>query len=307
MAQRLRFDTGETAHANDSEETPAMIRSLAASLLGLSALLMLPGCYDSNEVVVAPHDVTPPAAPRGLYSVTGDGRVTLHWLGNTESDVAGYHVYQSPCSSGPDCPYDRTGTTSGTSFSVGPLPNGVTRFFAVSAFDLDGNESDLSYEDIYDTPRPAGFGATLSDFRAEPGASGWDFSAFVVRPFDDPRTDVYFSAGPTLQEMLVPDPAGTGIQDMGFASSLDAVDFAPGAGWSPYGGVELIVGHNYVVKTRDNHYAKFRVVGLGSQLVFDWAYQVDAGNRELRARPASTAEIGRDLRTNLDTRARRKG
>jgi hypothetical protein len=50
------------------------------------------------------------------------------------------------------------------------------------------------------------------------------------------------------------------------------------------------VGHCYVVWTRDDHYAKFRVTdiqpaagGVPDRVVFDWAYQVDPGNRELRA------------------------
>jgi hypothetical protein len=49
--------------------------------------------------------------------------------------------------------------------------------------------------------------------------------------------------------------------------------------------VEAIVGHCYIVWTHDNHFAKFRITSLDAQRVqFDWAYQVDPGNRELRAR-----------------------
>jgi len=259
------------------------------SLFGLVlAALLLPGCLDDNRIV-APRDVTPPAAPRGFYSVTGDTRVTLHWLANTESDVAGYRVYMSPCASGGGCPYDRIGTTAGTSFVAQGLANGVTRYYAVAAFDASGNESDLSYEDVYDTPRPAGTGAILHALQDHPTTSGWDFSAFAVRAWDDPRTDMYFSANASIDEMLTPDPTLTGIQDMGFASTLDAVDFAPPAGWSPTGSVELIVGHNYVVWTQDDHFAKFRVTGLGGQVVFDWAYQIDMGNGELRGRPVAPA------------------
>jgi len=275
-----------------------MMRWFATLPLVLAALA-LAGCYDDT----APRDVTPPAAPRGLNSVTGDGRVSLHWLENTEADVAGYNVYESDCSGGPGCPYRRVGTTTGTSLTVGALTNGVTQYFAVAAFDRAGNESDLSYDDIFDTPRPEGFGLVLADYHTTPATSGWDFSAFAIRPWDDARTDMYFSLG-SLNEMLVPDLA-TGIQDLGYGASLDAVDVAPSAGWSPTGGVELIVGHNYVVRTRDNHYAKFRVTGLGSGVTFDWAYQTAVGNRELRARPAApvaggsaTAPIASDLTPN---------
>ena len=262
-----------------------MLRPMSGLLL---AALLLPGCYD--DPTFGPHDVTPPAAPRGLYSVTGDGRVTLHWLANTEGDVAGYRVYMSPCATGGDCPYDPVGTTSGTVFSVPNLVNGVTRYYAVAAFDASGNESELSgdrsHEDVFDTPRPAGTGAVLSALQDKPLLSGWDFSAYTVRAWDDPRTDIYFSST-SFDEMLTPDPALTSIQDMGFAPTFDALDFAPPAGWSPTGTVELIVGHNYVVWTADDHFAKFRVTGLGGHVVFDWAYQVAGGNGELRARPVA--------------------
>ncbi len=256
----------------------------------LAAALLLPGCVDEG-----PRDLTPPAAPRGVYSVTGDGRVTLHWIANTERDVAGYRVYMSPCASGSDCPYDRTGTTAATVFTVTDLPNGVTRYYAVAAFDRAGNESDLSYEDIHDTPRPAGTGAVLNPLQDHPESSGWDFSAYGVRAWDDPRTDIYFSSNGSFAEMFTPDPALTSIQDMGFAPALDALDFAPPAGWSPTGSVELIVGHNYVVWTADDHYAKFRVTSLAGHVVFDWAYQIAPGNGELRGRPAGPARANGGL------------
>jgi hypothetical protein len=77
----------------------------------------------------------------------------------------------------------------------------------------------------------------------------------------------------------------TEIQDAGWAQSLDAVDFAPSAGWSPSGSVELVAGHCYVVWTHDDHYAKFRVTTVGPHRVqLDWAYQIDPGNRELGAK-----------------------
>jgi hypothetical protein len=88
--------------------------------------------------------------------------------------------------------------------------------------------------------------------------------------------------------MFVPD-FQTDIQDAGYASSLDAVDFAPNAGWSPTGSVELIVGHCYVVWTRDDHYAKFRVTEIRPPApgvpatVRLTGVPVDPGNRELRA------------------------
>ena len=251
-------------------------------LILLAVVALTAGCDDQTN----PRDVNPPAAPRGLYSVTGDGRVTLHWLSNTEGDVVGYRIYQSRCATCVDGPYDPVGTTSLTIFDVTGLADGVTRYFAVAAIDRAGNESALSYDDVFDTPRPEGFGRALSNASTAPATAGYDFSAYSVRPFDDPATDMYFSTSSGVSSMICPF-TDTDIQDAGYASSLDAVDVAPNAGWSPTGAVELIPGHCYVVWTFDNHYAKFRVTSLSaSQVSFDWAYQTDPGNPELRQKKA---------------------
>jgi hypothetical protein len=253
----------------------------AIAILLVVAALGLAGCNDTT----APRDVTPPAAPRGLFSVTGDGQVALAWFANTEGDVTGYRLYQSPCNSGPDCPYDRVGSTSGTQFVLPGLVNGVTRFYAISAVDQAGNESALSHEDVFDTPRPAGSG-TLNNFVNRLAGAAWDFSAFSAKSASDATADMFFGYDGRVYQMFTPDSL-TDIQDAGYATSLDAVDFAPEGGWSPSGSVELIPGHCYVVWTRDNNFAKFRVTGLAPTLVsFNWGYQTARGNPELRARPA---------------------
>jgi predicted small secreted protein len=265
---------------------------LAAAALGVA------GCNDSST---APRDVTPPAAPRGLFSVTGDHQATLSWLANTESDVAGYRVYEAPCASGSSCPYDRIGATAATQFNATGLTNGVTRFFAISAVDQAGNESALSFEDVFDTPRPAGSTA-LNNFVATAANSGWDFSAFAKVSFDDPAADILYGNNGSIAQMFAtlvlvqttPDTlyVPNDIQDAGYASSLDAIDFSPvgnNAGWSPTGTVELIPGHCYIVWTWDDHYAKFRVTGIsGNTVSMDWAYQTAKGNPELHARRTHT-------------------
>lgn len=258
-----------------------MNRALAI-LIG--AFVLLAGCDDTT----APRDLKPPAAPRGLYSTTGDHSVVLEWLPNTEHDVAGYRVYTSVCASGPECPYERIGTTTDTRYVVSGLANGATRYFAVAAYDYRGNESALSYEDVYDTPRPEGFGLVLRNALDSPETSGYDFSAYAILPFDDQGTDVYFATAGGVPYMFAPF-TDTDIQDAGYARTLDAVDYAPDAGWSPSGSVELILGHCYVVWTHDDHYAKFRVTAVSdTRVTVDWAYQVDTGNRELRQRATGT-------------------
>jgi hypothetical protein len=110
----------------------------------------------------------------------------------------------------------------------------------------------------------------------------------MTRASNDVATDVFYGYNGSIYQLFTRD-LQTDIQDMGWASNLDAIDFAPSAGWSPSGTVELIPGHCYVVWTRDDHYAKFRVTSLSSTaVVFDWAYQTDPANGELRAGKATS-------------------
>ncbi|HEY3215635.1 MAG TPA: hypothetical protein VGK93_04015 [Candidatus Eisenbacteria bacterium] len=259
----------------------------ATNLLLIVSAVGLAGCDDDPVVV---RDVFPPAAPRGVYTVTGDHQVFIYWLENTETDVAGYRIYEAPCATGRDCPYEPVGTTEGASFRVGGLTNGVTRYFGVTAYDRSGNESELSREILFDTPRPEGIDRILLNYLDSEAGSGYDFSASAIRRWDDLSTDMFFGYNGTVYQMFV--PSDTDIQDAGYGRDLDAVDFAPSGGWSPSGTVELIESHCYVVWTGDNHFAKFRVTdlraaepGVPARVVFDWAYQTDGGNRELRARP----------------------
>jgi hypothetical protein len=249
----------------------------------LLAALMVIGLTSCRDNTTAPHPA--PAAPRGLYSVTGDQSVTLHWLANTEGGLSGYRVYESTCAT--TCPYERIGSTASTSFQVTGLANGVTRFFAVTAVGPSGAESDLTYEIVYDTPRPAGVGAAMVNFRPDSASgTGWDFSAMQARHWVSPLADIVYSSVSGFHEIYAGD-AYTDIQDAGYATSLDAVDYAPAAGWSPTGAVEAIVGHCYVVWTRDNNFAKLRVTSANAgSVTFDWAYQTDPNNGELKARRA---------------------
>jgi len=247
--------------------------------------LLIAGCHDDR--IVAPR-LAPPAAPRGLHSVTGDHEVFLSWLANTEPGITGYRIYWGDCG-GTSCPYFPIGSSTTTSFVVTGLANGQTKFYAVSAVGPDGQESELSYDDVFDTPRPEGTGLVLTNYQSDSLHAGFEFATFTVRSYTSLFIDIFYGTSGSQPLMIAPF-SDTEIQDAGYGSSLDAVDFAPTAGWSPTGTVELIAGHCYIVWTHDNHYAKFRVTSLTpSRVVVDWAYQVAQGNRELRARPADGA------------------
>lgn len=224
-------------------------------------------------------DYTPPAMPRGVTSVTGDQEVYLYWYPNTEPDLVGYNIYVG---SEPEGYYTLIASTPSANFVDCGVTNGRTYYYAVSAYDDYGNESELSMDLVFDTPRPEGWGARLWDFHTFANDAGYDFATQLVLPYTDSRADIFFEIDEGLPFMWRGNE-NTDMQDFGFTNSIDDVDYAPEYGWIQMDWLELVDGHTYIVWTDDNHFAKFRVIQIGSSfLVFDWAYQLDRGNPELK-------------------------
>ena len=235
------------------------------------------GC-DRKERIIdvgggAPHTV------EDVYSVTGDEQVAVYWRENQESDIDHYRIYRNSSATGT---FTLIGEANHPPFIDTNVNNGQTYFYAVSAVDNDGRESiDLSFENVFDTPRPEGTGVTLTNSTTAPTTSGWDFSSMARRSDSDPLTDIYYSASGA--SFLITAATDVDIQDAGYVDLID-VDFGPpaNAGWSADGIVEAIPGHSYIVLTADNHYAKFHVVSRDAgDVVIDWAYQIDQDNPEL--------------------------
>lgn len=67
--------------------------------------------------------------------------VTLHWQANNELDLAGYKVYYGTVSREYDTVID---VGVNTFCRIGNLSEGIRYYFAVTAYDLAGNESDFS-------------------------------------------------------------------------------------------------------------------------------------------------------------------
>ncbi|RBY94391.1 hypothetical protein DQ244_03475 [Blastococcus sp. TBT05-19] len=86
----------------------------------------------SAVVQATPTDLTAPAVPTGLTAVRGDGRVTLTWTANGESDLAGYRVLRDGV---------QIATVTGTGYTVTGLVNDTGYDFALVAVDARGNAS----------------------------------------------------------------------------------------------------------------------------------------------------------------------
>lgn len=235
-------------------------------------------------------DDEPPAAPRGVFSMSGDGEVTIRWYPNGERDLAGYEVW-------------RSNTARDNYRKIAVLPphvteyvdkdvrNGITYFYAVLAFDEDGNQSDFSPEIVEDTPRPEGYNVTLQNYRINPNRAGFTFSraARGAVPWDrdgdgllDRDVDVFFGYDEEVNiPYLYSDHEDMFMQDLGYHDDFAEADVAPVKGYTTIS-VEMLEGHVYAFYTPDRHYAKIWVRRVSPEsLTFDWAYQEQRDNADL--------------------------
>lgn len=223
-------------------------------------------------------DSTPPSPPSGIIVINGDNRVDLSWYKNRESDVSGYNVYYSYSYNGK---YTLLGSTNDNYFIDDGAVNGNTYYYAVTAFDYNGNESDLSYDVIYSTPRPEGFNQSVLDYRQFPDQGGYSFTTYSTVAYDDQSSDFFFeNYNGTFYIDVWNDSE---IQDAGSTQDIYDVSSAPTAGWSSTKDEIARVGHTYIIWTWDNHYAKIRINSItNDRISFDWAFQLIEGERQLK-------------------------
>ncbi|HVP57846.1 MAG TPA: hypothetical protein VMU02_07085 [bacterium] len=262
-----------------------------ASALALAALLA--GCNeDCWGNCHHCEDNQPPAVPTGVGSITGDTYVLVYWNPVYEADLAGYGVYRSNSANGAYARIGEVRRDQDDLFRDEDLTNGVTYYYAVDAFDEAGNESDLSYETVDDTPRPEGWDAHWYTRQYRPEASGIailpeQYDAPVLMSYADPDAQYYLTIDASNCMRIVPKQGLYGvwnlIQDYGYTTSEDQVDEAPTEGWSTCrDGVEVVVGHSYVLKTAAGYYGKLRVTEMASDgIIMYWAFQGKWGSTEL--------------------------
>jgi hypothetical protein len=260
------------------------MKSKMFPILVVLGALVLVGC-DDDDCIFDPA----PAAPQGVYSITGDNEVYLYWYGPYEADIVEFIIWRSD---EPIHGYEEIGRRAAEDnpelhlwryeYIDETAHNDVTYFYAVSAVDLAGQDSDLSAEVVKDTPRPEGE-VILYDVLAHPDSSGFHF-ATATRIFPA-LADVYVDSVEGIFFLNAANDS-TDLQDMGYTDSLDNIDKAPLDGWSNLGWVEIILGHMYVIWTKDFRYAKMRVESINEgSVTFAWAYQRVKDNPELAPGP----------------------
>jgi len=157
----------------------------------------------------------------GIGTASAVGSVVLAWDANTEPDVSGYKLY-----------YGTASATYGTPITVGNLltytvpglTDGLTYYFAVTAYDTFGNESGYSNEVVYTVPGVPEInlvGNSVSIVDGDTTPSTTDFTDFG-------STDI---TGGTVTRTFTIQNTGTGALTLSGAplvalSGTNAADFA---------------------------------------------------------------------------------
>lgn len=252
------------------------MKNLIKLFASLIILVYLTGCeVNEPEYIV---DNVPPVPPTGIKVFVGDNRIDLTWFDNRDPDLAGYNIYFSYSYNGR---YENIGSSPYNYFIDEGAVNGNKYYYAVTAYDYNGNESDLSKDVIYATARPEGYNQAIFDFRKFPNNSGYSFALYSVVAYDSLDVDFFFENYQGTFYLDVWDD--TDIQDMGPTNDIYDIPFAPTSGWSSTKDAIAKVGHTYVIWTWDNHYAKIRISNItNDRMVFDWAYQLVEGETQLK-------------------------
>ena len=98
-------------------------------------------------------DTTKPSTPTNIVATPGTGQASLSWTASTDNvGVTGYNVYRSTSAAGPFTAPLSTHPAGPSFTDVGPLTNGTTYYYKVTAVDAQGNESLFPASPVSVTP-----------------------------------------------------------------------------------------------------------------------------------------------------------
>ncbi len=255
----------------------------------------------ANTIEVTVPQPVPPPVPTGLEVIGLDNAIYLHWSDNarTAGDFSFYRVYLD----GSDGTQYLLGDTDSEGFLDALAVNGLTYSYYVTSVDTQGNESAAGVE-VSGTPRPDYHGESIWAYSDQPTMSGFRFQAdeMTIPVMDGSSADRQFRLEvdangwwlvPNAQQASVyPTAYPTSALRCGPGADVDCVDVstAPTSGYTSQA-VALASQNSYVLRvTGDDglvHYGVIRVETLGydqngyALMIFDWAYQLQAGNPSL--------------------------
>lgn len=180
-------------------------------------VLSLVGGLAANAEIVDTSKL--PSVVEGLEAVPGDGEVTLTWDAATDdTGVEGYYVYsglQSVAEKGGSYTFPSIDAGNTTTTTVDNLTNGVTYYFAITAFDEDGEESEFYSKEVEATPESS----EIADYTAPTVKSASAVTSSLVEvTFSE---DVELPSDPTSAFSLTADD-GTPLEIISAYAADDA-------------------------------------------------------------------------------------
>ncbi len=128
--------------------------------LALGSMMLLLASVTGVPAFAA--DTSVPSDVEGTQATPGDGSVTLKWSPATDDTaVTGYYVYSglaSVADGGGSYTFGSVDAGASTTYSMDNLSNGLTYYFAVTAYDASGNESEFYSQEVSSTPEASGTG-----------------------------------------------------------------------------------------------------------------------------------------------------
>lgn len=252
---------------------------------------------DYSVEIFVPLPVAPPV-PEGIEAVALDNAVYLRWSENSASDedFVAWRVYFVGEESD-----QYLGDTDSPGFIDMLAANGNTATYFVTSIDYQGHESDASAI-VETTPRPDYTSEIMYPYESKPEASGFRFqetdAVEAVMDGDDP--DRHFSVESDSDGLwFVPGPGAyihptrrqTSALKCGPGADPDCTSWekAPTSGYGS-SDVRLEAGYTYMFRVPGDdgemRYGAVRPSHSGGCqegyiIIFDWAYQTQAGNPQL--------------------------
>ena len=290
----------DICYYRDTNVRPGVTYAYYVSAVDLDSGLETESDYSIEVQVLAPN---PPPKPRGVAAVALDNAVYLYWP-DDPAEAEGFSLYRLYESEEVDGVAEEffLGSTDSPGFVDFLATNGETSTYFVTSVDVWGHESNYS-EAVAATPRPDYTEEFVYAYQDVPAQSGFRFQE------TEDEQGVMSGTAPNRHFRLESDPfnlwlvPGPGVRVYPDGRVTTALKCGPGAdvyctSWekAPTSGytqerAAALLGVTYMFRVPGDdgglHYGAVRISRSGADqnenelIVFDWAYQTQAGNPNL--------------------------
>ncbi|MCK5617497.1 hypothetical protein KAR91_87345, partial [Candidatus Pacearchaeota archaeon] len=126
----------------------------------------------SGDSAVVTADITPPSAPTGLVASADNASVSLDWVDNSETDLAGYEVHRSTGGA-----FSKVASVPDSEFVDFTVTNSTTYQYKTSAIDTSTNSS-VSFSNVESaTPEAGKLHAVVTPQEAINGGAQWSIDS----------------------------------------------------------------------------------------------------------------------------------